>query len=339
MESMTARQGMTIALQELLTQQGFPAKHVGAACEIIWEALSRASGYVWLENVAMSHLLREAQAFATPRKYGILGGFSALVDAFVERVVKMDGKIVYSARATSVKHNDKGTSVNYIDKFGRNKALRDLDCVICAIPASAITHLEFVPRLHYKKKYAFSAVNYLSASKSAILYRSSPFKEARFEDGIFWQTDLLIQQSYIPPRQAFAKNGPVRSFIASYMWGENARRFAALSQATRDDLILRGLSYIDKGLAKESNIEDIVHQCWDEHDVPGGGAFAFFQPGQHKRYQKDMMEPHRDDVDKRREIVFFAGEHAGLIQGWIQAAMQTALTATLQACEAAASRP
>jgi monoamine oxidase len=118
--------------------------------------------------------------------------------------------------------------------------------------------------------------------------------------------------------------------LLAYMWGDNARRFASLLKEERDAVIIRCLESVYPG-AREELIGDPVHYSWDAQTNPDGGAFAWYQPGQQTRYQEAAMRPHPDSSPGAAKI-FFAGEHLGLIQGWVQSAMVTALDAVLRTC-------
>ncbi len=112
------------------------------------------------------------------------------------------------------------------------------------------------------------------------------------------------------------------AFIGAYMWGANAKRFATLKRRERDELVISSLAEFHPGI--RGVIDEVVHQVWDEDTVPGYGAFAFFKPGEFRRYQRALMEPH-PSADSPR--VFFAGEHLAVLHAWIQSAVLTAWSA------------
>jgi len=129
------------------------------------------------------------------------------------------------------------------------------------------------------------------------------------------------------PKDWEAKNKEVSQcpgvFLAAYVWGTNGRRFASLSDSERNNVVIPCVRMLhDKN---EQYLEEIVHWCWDSQASPGGGAFAFFAPGDQTRYQAALCEPVLNDSGRPR--ILFAGEHLAVIHGWIQGAMQTALAA------------
>jgi monoamine oxidase len=67
------------------------------------------------------------------------------------------------------------------------------------------------------------------------------------------------------------------------------------------------------------------HVAWVEQQTPGGGAWTYFLPGHHERYQDLLVQPHPLVAPK----VFFAGEHLCVVHGWMQSAIQAALAAVI----------
>jgi monoamine oxidase len=281
-----------------------------------------------------------------------------LVDAFIDRLFNEGVSILVRHNVVRVETSERGVNVHAFGASGIPVS-ETFDRVICAVPASAATRIDFQPNLNPAKRNAFASISYLGASKSAALFRRR-FWETNADQpqlGGVTNTDLENQQIWFPHdnltyddqegpdvpltvgvpterlrtpfaiRQQSVSQQPGSALLA-YMWGDNARRFSSLSGEAKDDLIIRNLESIYPGAAKE--LVELVHWSWDAQTNPGGGAFAWYQPGQQSRYQEAAMRPHPDKGAK----VFFAGEHLGLIQGWIQSAMTTALDAVLRACNA-----
>lgn len=49
--------------------------------------------------------------------------------------------------------------------------------------------------------------------------------------------------------------------LAAYMWGTNARRFAALSSSDQTELAIRDVANLHSD--NEKYLEEVVHYCWD----------------------------------------------------------------------------
>jgi monoamine oxidase len=120
-------------------------------------------------------------------------------------------------------------------------------------------------------------------------------------------------------------------FLAAYLWGPNAKRFAALSGPERTELIVSSVRMVHPDNDRYMD-QDPVHLSWDEEWNPGGGAFAFFKVGEQRRYQDGLSAPVLDSRGEAR--VFFAGEHVAIAHGWIQSAFQSALAATISILQA-----
>ena len=122
-----------------------------------------------------------------------------------------------------------------------------------------------------------------------------------------------------------AKSEGEGALLAAYMWGQNADRFASMSESDRTEEIERCLEAVAPGSTRE--ILDIKHVPWTLEPNPAGGAFSWFEPAQQTRYQSVAGAPLWPLPNSRSHRVTFAGEHLGLLQGWLQGAMQSALAA------------
>jgi monoamine oxidase len=172
-------------------------------------------------------------------------------------------------------------------------------------------------------------------------------------------TDLQIQQCWYPSsnaerhgegmdetfavRDSGVSDGP--GVLTIYMWGYNAERFAALDPAERDEWVISRLEELhgfrhDWDLERETEaapirkhrdlIQGTQHFAWDPISNPIGGAVAYFGPGERERYQPDLVAPMRSRGGAR---VYFAGEHLGVIHGWMQSAVSSAHAAVISALE------
>lgn len=250
---------------------------------------------------------------------------------------------------------------------GRDLESEMFDYLICATPPAATRRIQFSPPLDPRKADALGSLSHLAAGKTLMRCRKRHWELEDHIVGGGSFTDLLNQQCWYPSDNATPvksqesveadqiiaaqlqeitepgmggtpphyfetdrwemKSREVANepavFLAAYMWGENARRFASFDTATRDKVMCDAVRTIHR--QNDDLLEDIVHWSWDEQSNPGGGAFAWFGPGQHRRHQAALCEPIRDERDNAR--VFFAGEHTGLLHGWIQSSLQSAIAA------------
>ncbi|HJS87024.1 MAG TPA: NAD(P)/FAD-dependent oxidoreductase [Acetobacteraceae bacterium] len=339
------------------------------AADFLWETCGRLLGLVWLEHISMAHFLREATALSAKEKWTVIGGFQRLTDAFNKHLQEEDSRVQLhlNCRVSELAlQSETGGRVQVSWQCWTGEPKADLyDRVICAVPASAVLRLNFKPELDRGKRYALASISYLSASKSAVYFKKRFWERlARPKIGGVTYTDLQNQQVWYPndnvkmrttddsdeftfesgirgssPRHrrlvATTPSG-VRSIprsegpgalLAAYMWGDNANRFASLSPNERDRLIEECLECIHPGCRDLIDCQE--HCIWNHETNPGGGAFAWYRPGQQSRYQEVLLRPHRLSPSGPN-LICFAGEHLGLIQGWIQGAMQTSLHAVAQ---------
>ena len=284
-------------------------------------------------------------------QFELVGGMETLIAAFRS---KMEEKIRTNSEVVAVKINESKVilTIRHNEEYSRET----FDYVICAVPAPRVTKISFTPPLSPEQYQAFRGINYASSAKTLCLFKNRFWetKDKIFGGGSF--TDLPIQQVWYPSdnskpskekdfaagftgsddRDRFYSKAP-KSFepidkntttkpgvvTGAYTWEGNARRFIALSQREKDDLVISNLEMIHPGASKY--LTEVKHYCWDESSNPGRGAFAFFSPSDHQRYQQGLTMPYPSN----KPLLFFAGEHIAIAHAWIQGAIQSALSATI----------
>ena len=331
-----------------------------------WEYVGRTTNHLWIEQTPLLHWLREGEILDHTGKYELVGGMDRLTEAFVTRLTNSPhSRIHLQSQVKQIALSDPDVQVRWFSD-GLGIQSEDFDFVICAIPGAATLRIEFDPALPKVKREALSNLSYVSAGKTLM---HCSVRHWELFDRIFGGnsvTDLPHQQSWYPSDNASARFGHdddpgdgvgtptrlgsfadrVRSpdmdaywdgvdedvsrgpgvFLAAYLWGTNARRFASLNDEERTELIVASVQRVHRDNEKYLD-RDPVHWSWDEQSSPGGGAFAFFKSGEQRRYQEGLCLPLADARWQNR--VFFAGEHIGIAHGWIQSAIQTALSAAI----------
>lgn len=337
----------------------------GALSPEAWEYIGRTTHHFWLERASLLHWLREGSALTAAGKYEIVGGMSKLVLKFVERLNACSPRpeLLRNERVLTIRVV--GSGIEVLSHGFAGQRTWTFDQVICTAPAGATLRIDFSGALSKRKYEALTNITYASAGKTLMRCRKRHWE---LSDKIFGGTsitDLPNQQCWYPSDNALADQGsdhvalrldpptllsnplaapadPVKwkgrnpdvsngpgVFLAAYMWEGNARRFASLNDRERTELMVSSVAALHPD--NESYLEDVVHWSWDGRSNPGGGAFAFFAPGEQSRYQLALCEPILGPA--RQPLVLFAGEHLALIHGWIQGAMQTALAASIQVIE------
>jgi monoamine oxidase len=203
------------------------------------------------------------------------------------------------------------------------------DFVLCTLPCPVLTRLGFEPGLSGPKARAIRQLNYDSSTKVLAIARRR-FWES--DDGIFGGgtfTDLPIATAYYPSDNALSKNPRVSSgpgvLLASYSWGQAARRLASLPHPDRAAAVLQHLSRVHPQLQDPTLVRHTASWSWDNHPL-SGGAFAWFNPGQHSALHRYIVAP--------EGRVYFAGEHASLTHTWMQGALESGVRAVREMLEA-----
>jgi monoamine oxidase len=206
------------------------------------------------------------------------------------------------------------------------------DVLLCTLPFPVLARLRVTPGFSAGKQKAIRELAY-DASTKVLAVAARRFWEA--DDGIFGGgtfTDLPTGTTWYPSDNADAKDPKVSSgpgvMLASYTWGQAARRLAALPHAQRSEVALAHLALVHPQLGRPDAVRRTASWSWDNH--PGSsGAFAWFMPGQHSALHRHIVAP--------EGRIFFAGEHASLAHTWMQGALESALIAVKDML-AAASR-
>jgi monoamine oxidase len=322
------------------------------------EMIGRSTGMLWFEQVSCLQWLLNELALREPSKYELEGGMESLTDAFLREITTNEKDTAQptvlhkEALVRELRHG--GGRVEVLWESADRIETQKFDFVICTAPAAAAARITFDPPLPPRQYEALTNLTYASAGKT-IIRCTERFWE--LNDGIYGGgsfSDLPHQQCWYPADNTQAANnarlkfGPIRSrgqaidwrlvaaeksrqtavFTAAYLWGANARRFAALDEGERSKLILSSVQQVHPDLRAyiEDVDADVIHCAWDNEASPGNGAFAFFAPGEQSRYQAALCQPHFIDSAGYPRL-FFAGEHLGIAHAWIQSSVQTALCA------------
>lgn len=306
--------------------------------------VGHATGMIWYEHASFLEALVDYFGLFRIDSLQLAEGMDALPNAFAKR---LGNSLRLGCEATRVAIGENGVEVSWNSPAGPQSEF--FDYAICTVPAPRVGAIEFTPELPPRQRAALNGVAYASGAKTLLHCRRRPWEyiEGIFGGGTF--TDLRIQQCWYPSDNARPASGEVaRAFTGddpqvsggnhsqapaqwqarsvelsrspgvltgAYMWEANARRFAALSDGQRTDLVLADLAELHPELIGE--VEDVQHVIWDEE--VGGGTYAFFAPGDYQRFHGALRQPFPHE-DPR---VFFAGEHLAISHAWIQGAVQT----------------
>jgi monoamine oxidase len=283
-----------------------------------------------LPSAATELLREELKAIWSEDFDEIVGGTDLLPKAFAD---SLKSKPRNGCEVVKFEQGGEGKKAAALYRTGRgNDLLREEgDFLLCTLPLPVLSRLDIAPPFSGPKQQAIRQINYDSSTK-VLAVAKRRFWE--LDDKIFGggsSTDLPIGFTYYPSDNAAAKDPKVSEsrsvMLASYTWGQPARRMAALPREDVHELVLRELTRLHPQLEKDPLIEGTVRWSWDTFKW-SSGAFAWFQPGQHTALHKDLIAP--------EGRIFFAGEHTSLDHTWMQGALESARRAVAEMLEASA---
>jgi monoamine oxidase len=255
----------------------------------------------------------------------IVGGTDRFAAAFASR---LRSKPRHGCVVTKLTQDPRRAAAIYREGTAEKRV--EGDYLLCTVPLPVLSRIVIEPEVSGPKWRAIRQLNYDSSTKVlAVAHRR--FWES--DDGIYGGgtfTDLPTGATYYPSDNADAKDPRVSAgpgvMLASYSWGQTARRLASLRSDEREATVLRHLARVHPQLAQPGIVRETRSWSWDNHPY-SGGAFAWFDPGQHTELHRHVIAP--------EGRIHFAGEHASLTHTWMQGALESALRAVREMLEAA----
>ena len=303
-----------------------------------FELLGHATGAIHYNKVSLLNGLIDFFAWHQVEQYELIGGMETLISALVTRI---NGRIETEAKVTNIEMTDKGVRVDWNKSNEQQNA--EFDYIICTVPATALTRINFDPVLPSKQQEAIHNLDYCSASKTILhcIARPWEFSDNVYGGGSF--TDLNIEKCWYPAdnAQLDSNNLAQPHFVvkdkdisyqpsvltAAYRWEDNSRKFITLDESGKSDLTLEEISQLHPEINQYT--DDIIHSIWDEDNSPSSGSYAYFAPGEREKYQPSLGQPY--PINNPR--VFFAGEHLAINHASVQGAVQTAVSAVIELLE------
>lgn len=238
----------------------------------------------------------------------IAGGMDRLPNAFL---TKMKPHIRFGSEMVAIDYTSDSVTIHYQNEDGPQQITGDF--AIIAIPFSVLRHVDIVKPFSQAKQAAIRQLHYENIAKIFIQCRRRFWEEDESLFGGATVTDLPNRLIFYPDHGRETKKGIL---MASYAYGEEADRWAALSREERITRVLKHTAKIHPQIMSEFEVG--ASKVWGE-DKYAGGACAFFQPGQPARLHESIIAPEGP--------VFFAGEHASLKHMWIEGAVESGLRA------------
>jgi monoamine oxidase len=299
-----------VSLQQLWVDEGLSPEAI--------ELLAVANGLeALLPNAATEYLREELLEVWTQGFDELIGGMDRLPAAFAERLHSKPCKGCEVIRLEQDASQGRASAIYQENgKEGRAEG----DFILCTLPLPVLNRLEIRPPFSWPKQRAIRQLHYDSATKVLAVARRRFWEQ---EDGIFGggtYTDLLSGTTWYPSDNAEAKDPRISAdpgvLLASYTWGQAARRLGMLSHAERTRRALGELSRVHLQLCDGQIVRHTASWSWDEHRL-SSGAFAWFMPGQHASLHEALLVP--------EGRIFLAGEHVSLAHTWMQGALESAV--------------
>jgi monoamine oxidase len=280
-----------------------------------------------LSTAATEHLREEFLQVWSQGFDEMVGGTDRLASAFASRLRSKPRLGCEVVRMTQSADRKRAAAIYRQDGAERRV---DGDYVLCTLPCPVLTRIIVEPELPGPKARAIRQLNYDSSTK-VLVVTNRRFWET--DDGIYGGgtfTDLPTGTTYYPSDNAEAKDPRVSRgpgvLLASYSWGQGARRLASLPHRERVASVLQHLSRVHPQLREPGIVRESASWSWDNHPY-SGGAFAWFMPGQHSSLHRHIIAP--------ADRIYFAGEHASLTHTWMQGALESGLRAVREMLVAA----
>ncbi|WP_102155915.1 flavin monoamine oxidase family protein [Tsuneonella flava] len=263
------------------------------------------------------HLREELEGVWAEPFDEVAGGLDQLPHGIA---AKLGNPVVFGAPVVAMEQSDGGVTV-YAQQNGQRKTYQ-ADWLICTVPLGVLPRIDYAQGWSPRKADAIRRVNYDDSTKVLALTKSR-FWEV--EDGIFGGgsvSDGVLGSTWYPSDNAVEmseeKSREPSVLLASYSWGQTARRMVGMDRET----VVDDLAILHECLRSDPDqIEDLVTWSWKDHPW-SAGAYAFYHPG-------DQTELHGPLMEREGRIVL-AGEHASLHHSWIQGAISSGLRAVEQ---------
>jgi monoamine oxidase len=214
------------------------------------------------------------------------------------------------------------------------------DFVLCTLPFSVLRGMSLTG-LSAQKMAAIRMMNYESSTKVMLLCSRRRWEAGGIAGGAT-MSDTILRSTYYPSdHQEQPASGPMHGsmyriespvmkddmpaaanpaepgvLVASYSWGRDARRMAAMPHEQRVKVCVDVLEHVHPDIHKD--VLGSASACWDNHPW-ARGAFALPSPSE--------TPVHLENGRRPEGRLFFAGEHLSFNPGWIQGAIISALDA------------
>jgi monoamine oxidase len=282
-----------------------------------------AYGNLAIQHGASTEFLREELTDVWVQGFSeIVGGSSRLPEAFLRR---LKSRPRMGCEVIRLEQDAPRNRVRAVYQTGGTVAREEGDFLLCTIPFPVLVRVDADPPFSFEKRRAILELGYDSGTKVVLLTRNRFWEKNDEIFGGSTTTDLMTGPIIYPsdnaPNDETGKksdpsvtNGP-GVLMASYTWGQDARRLAAMPATEREEFATKQAALVHPELKQRGMIIGRSSWAWDNYRW-SGGAFALYQPGQFARIHQHVVAP--------EGRIYFAGEHCSRSHSWMQGALESA---------------
>jgi len=184
----------------------------------------------------------------------------------------------------------------------------EAETVICTIPYGVLRSIAVTPEWTPEKRKVIDGLYYGPVVRTT-------YQVSRR----YWEDEGLngfgtSDKNFEIWHPTYGKPGR-RGLLQAYVFEDYARRLDQLSEADRIARATGDMDEVHPGL--RHYLETVVIKSW-ANDPRQRGAYTVYLPGQQKWYP---------EICKREGRVWFAGEHASPLPGWMQGAIMSGIKA------------
>ncbi len=294
-----AGQGATSGARELL--------NVGLN-QLIGEGPSSYSAAMMLRS---DHYLSQNILKGQMEVKRIAGGNDQFPAALASR---LDGRISYSTEVVHIAQEAEELRVTCRDPTGQHDATADY--VICTLPFSVLRNIPVAPGHSAYKDQAVQNLRYTSVTRIFLEMRQQFWRPRLSGKIVSDQPMTMVYPGYDPPDQT--------GVLGLYMGSDNARRAGSLSLEAQIEFALGQVGLVFPEARQYFTAG--VSKFWDA-DPFARGAYSWFTPGEMGSILPAIAVP--------EGRLYFAGDHASTLPGWIQGAIASGLRAAQGIAQAA----
>jgi monoamine oxidase len=232
--------------------------------------------------------------------YRVVGGNDLIPRALAEQLP--DVRLNACVRSIHVQPDT--VSVTY--RHGNSHQTVSSAFAVLAIPLTTARLIEFHPPLPEAHRRLVDELSYGSVTKVLIEYRR------RFWDDQGWNGRLATDAPIVYTWHATSHIEDEHGIITAYTGGDPAAKLAVLSDEERIRVAVGEIERLFPG--SSDLIECTATVAWP-NEAYTRGSYAAFAPGQVTAHWKTLFEP--------AGRLFFAGEHATPIQGYMEGAVES----------------